>query len=227
MPTSKSSKSRPAAPAGDKQPDERLDAEIADDLAERQDLDLAGRSSVAKRQREHASASPKLSGGDVDANWENATGDGEEMVGGETPTPDQDRVDEIGEGVGLTYQDDEPLNYNKILARDQHRWELNPASALEAGEDEMVIEVGENEEEDLDELGLLDGEGDALEVLDVDDLAEDEDEAEEIDEAGLENLDELEDDDTLGPEDDDEDEDDEDEEDEDADEDDEADEDDF
>jgi hypothetical protein len=203
MPTSKRSKA--IAPAAADVPDEDLEAEIADDLAERQQLDLAGRGRLGQRQREHASASPKLAGGDVDAAWDDSAGDGEEMVGGDTPTPDQDRVDDIGEGAGLTYQDDEPLNFDKVLARDQHRWELNAASASEADEDELEVE---EDVDDLDELGLIDGEAESLEVLDVDDLADDEDEAEEIEEADLDDLDELEDDDASGP-DDDEDEDDE------------------
>ena len=51
-------------------------------------------------------------------------------------TPDQDSVDELGEGAGITYQDDEPLNSDKkILERDRHRWELNPASADDQDEE--------------------------------------------------------------------------------------------
>src|SRR5688500_14815057 len=51
---------------------------------------------------------PTLTGGDVDAGWEYAD-IGEETVGGSNPTPDQDIVDIIGEAVGVTYQDNEPL----------------------------------------------------------------------------------------------------------------------
>ena len=221
MPTSKQPK--PAVPVKANVPADEIDAEIAEDLAERQELDLAGSNSLGQRQRQHASASPKLAGGDVDAAWDDEGGGGEELIGGGTPTPGQDRVDEIGEGAGLTYQDDEPLNYDKVLARDQHRWELNAASAGETAEDETAIELDDDDdedEEDLDELGLTDGETDSLEVLDVDDLADDEDEAEEVEEADADNLDELEDDDTLGPDDDDEDEDEDDDDDDDEDDDD-------
>ena len=217
MPTSKQTQSAGPVKAGP--PNDELDTEIAEDLAERQQLDLAGRGSLGQRQRDHASASPKLAGGDVDAAWDDETGDGEELVGGDNPTPDQDRVDDIGEGAGLTYEDDEPLNFEKVLVRDQHRWELNAASAADAGDEELALEVEDDEEDDLDELGLTDGEGDGLEVLDVDDLADDEDEAEEVEEADLENVDELEDDDSTGP-DDDEEEDDEDDDDDDEDDDD-------
>ena len=73
---------------------------------------------------------PSLSGGDVDAAWEDSTVAGEESVGGSAPTPDQDIVDELGEAAGITYRDDEPLDSDKkILDRDRNRWELNPESA--------------------------------------------------------------------------------------------------
>lgn len=76
-----------------------------------------------------ADRSPRLSGGDVDAAWD-AADSGEETVGGSSPTPDQDRVDELGRAVGLTYSDTEPLHSTeKIERRDVDRWELDPASA--------------------------------------------------------------------------------------------------
>ena len=46
------------------------------------------------------------------------------------PTPDQDRVDDIGRALGVEYQDNEPLKASdKIAERDRHRWELDPASS--------------------------------------------------------------------------------------------------
>jgi hypothetical protein len=86
---------------------------------------------------EHHSQSPRLSGGDLDADWQRANHAGEETVGGSVATPDQDRVDELGDAVGLTYHDDEPLQgEEKLRKRDRNRWELNPASALEDEEEE-------------------------------------------------------------------------------------------
>ena len=39
-------------------------------------------------------------------------------------------VDQLGEAVGLVYQDEEPLNtIEKIEERDDNRWSMNPASA--------------------------------------------------------------------------------------------------
>lgn len=40
-------------------------------------------------------------------------------------------VDDLGEAAGLTYADDEPLQYDKVAHRDQHRWELDSRSGQE------------------------------------------------------------------------------------------------
>jgi len=90
--------------------------------------------SGAKRQmeqelRDYTDRSPVLSGGDIDAAWQDSDV-GEESVGGGNPTPDQDIVEEIGEAYGVTYQDNEPLKIlEKLEKRDEDRWELDPASA--------------------------------------------------------------------------------------------------
>lgn len=71
-----------------------------------------------------------LNAGDPDVDIEDAAFVGEEGIGGGNPTPDQDVVDEIGEAVGLEYQDNEPLRTtDKVEERDRHRWELDPASS--------------------------------------------------------------------------------------------------
>jgi len=70
-----------------------------------------------------------LYGGDVDA-AQQQTDAGEETVGGSSPTPDQDVVEELGEAVGITYEDNEPLRFgDKLADRDAERWELNPVSS--------------------------------------------------------------------------------------------------
>lgn len=70
-----------------------------------------------------------LNGGDPDVSPQGIDA-GTETPGGSEPTPDQDMVDEIGKAVGVTYQDDEPLNFDKkVAAQDEVRWELNPASS--------------------------------------------------------------------------------------------------
>ena len=72
-----------------------------------------------------------LTGGDIDAAWDQGAV-GEETVGGSTPTPDQDIVDEIGRAVGVNYEDSEPLDPEaKIERRDENRWELHPEDFAE------------------------------------------------------------------------------------------------
>ena len=90
----------------------------------------SGRMGMASDRLHHNETSPELTGGDVDANWENGYAVGDESPGGDNPTPDQDRVDDIGKALGVQYNDDEELKAaDKIIERDRHRWELDPASA--------------------------------------------------------------------------------------------------
>ena len=103
--------------------------EVKSEFDEAAQLGSAGQPQFLKKLREHHATSPALSGGDVDAAWEDADV-GEESVGGENPTPDQNVVDELGEAMGLKYEDGEPLHTTeKLESRDKHRWELDPASS--------------------------------------------------------------------------------------------------
>ena len=104
------------------------DDEVLQEFADAQRLGSGGE--LLKRElREHHSRTPKLSAGDIDADWARAD-IGDETVGGSAPTPDQDIVEEIGEAVGLTYEDNEPLHTSeKVEERDRRRWELDPASS--------------------------------------------------------------------------------------------------
>jgi hypothetical protein len=89
-----------------------------------------GRRELLDALHAHTETSPELTGGDVDADWENAYSVGDEAPGGDNPTPDQDRVDDIGRALGVEYEDNEELKgANKITKRDRKRWELDPASA--------------------------------------------------------------------------------------------------
>ena len=88
-----------------------------------------GRAEFEQRLRNHTSTGPAMTGGDVDADWEDAEAVGDEAPGGDNPTPDQDIVDEIGKAMGIEYDDDEELQGgDELAARDRHRWELDPAS---------------------------------------------------------------------------------------------------
>ena len=89
-----------------------------------------GRAEVAERRLEHAGMSAAITGGDVDVDLENAYFTGDEAPGGDNPTPDQDVVDDIGKALGVEYQDNEELRASdKVIERDKHRWELDPASS--------------------------------------------------------------------------------------------------
>jgi hypothetical protein len=69
--------------------------------------------------------SPRLTGGDVDADWQRAHHIGEEAPGGSVATPDQDVVDEIGDALGVPRNPDEEVRTSaEILEeRDRRRWE--------------------------------------------------------------------------------------------------------
>jgi Family of unknown function (DUF6335) len=78
---------------------------------------------VAERQAEYHSTSPKLSGGDVDADWERAASAGEEAVGGTVATPDQSVVDDLGGALGVPRAPDEALRTSSEIldSRDRRR----------------------------------------------------------------------------------------------------------
>lgn len=100
------------------------------DLDRRPSAARSGRHELQEARREHNEVSPDLTAGDVDADWEDAYSVGDETPGGDNPTPDQDRVDDIGKALGVQYEDNEELKASdKIAKRDKHRWELDPASS--------------------------------------------------------------------------------------------------
>ena len=89
-----------------------------------------GRAELAESRLEHKGMSPAITGGDVDVNLENAYFSGDEAPGGDNPTPDQDVVEDIGKALGVEYADNEELKAaDKVVERDKHRWELDPASS--------------------------------------------------------------------------------------------------
>ncbi|PSF35055.1 hypothetical protein C7H19_18060 [Aphanothece hegewaldii CCALA 016] len=89
-----------------------------------------GGRTMHQRDRYLNEANPDLTGGDIDANYEQANAVGDEAVGGTAPTPDQDIIDELGVAVGLKMADGEWLHTDEILTlRDDRRWELEPKSS--------------------------------------------------------------------------------------------------
>lgn len=90
----------------------------------------AGRFALRQRLDHNLATTPKLSGGDIDAQWEMAESTGDETAGGSMPTPDQNITEEFGEAIGITYEPGEELRCSeKERWRDRRRWELDPASS--------------------------------------------------------------------------------------------------
>ena len=100
------------------------------DMDRRGSAARTGRKGLEANIRRHNDMTPAITGGDVDADWENAYFSGDEAPGGDNPTPDTDVVDDIGRALGVEYQDNEELQGSeKVTERDTHRWELDPASS--------------------------------------------------------------------------------------------------
>jgi hypothetical protein len=90
---------------------------------------------LARDVAAHTETSPRLTGGDVDADWQAAYSSSEESVGGSVATPDQDIVDEIGRALGVEQEADAPVRTSDeiLRERDRFRWHLerNAADAEE------------------------------------------------------------------------------------------------
>ena len=84
---------------------------------------------LAQRLRNNTAASPRDSGGDLYADWEDVNDSGSETVAGDNPTPDQSLVEENASAIGVTYEDNEELEFlEKIEKRDRDRYELDENS---------------------------------------------------------------------------------------------------
>jgi uncharacterized protein DUF6335 len=72
--------------------------------------------------RAYTSSSPRLTGGDVDADWQRADSIGEEAPGGTVATPDQSVVDDLGAALGVQRAPDEEFRSSaEILERRDRR----------------------------------------------------------------------------------------------------------
>ena len=84
---------------------------------------------LANRLRNNTAASPRDAGGDLDADWEDVNDSGSETVAGDNPTPDQSIVEENARAIGVSYEDNEELEFiDKIEKRDRDRFELDENS---------------------------------------------------------------------------------------------------
>jgi Family of unknown function (DUF6335) len=84
---------------------------------------------LVHRLRNNTAASPRDAGGDLDAAWEDVNDSGSETVAGDNPTPDQSLVEENAQAVGVSFEDNEELEFvDKIERRDRERFELEERS---------------------------------------------------------------------------------------------------
>ena len=84
---------------------------------------------LAHRLRNNTAASPRDAGGDLDADWEDVNASGSETVAGDNPTPDQSLVEENAAAIGVSFEDNEELEFiDKIEKRDRDRFELDESS---------------------------------------------------------------------------------------------------
>ncbi len=91
---------------------------------------------LAHRLRNNTAASPHDAGGDLDAAWEDVNDSGSESVAGDNPTPDQSIVEENARALGVSFEDNEELEFvEKIERRDRDRFELDQRSKAN---DEMI-----------------------------------------------------------------------------------------
>jgi hypothetical protein len=111
-------------------PDPEIEAFMEEEIARApKDPEL-----LAQRLRNNTAASPSDSGGDLDATWEDVNEDGSETVAGDNPTPDQSMVEENARAVGVSFEDNEELEFiDKIERRDRDRFELDERSKGEDG----------------------------------------------------------------------------------------------
>lgn len=112
---------------------------LLSDLIDPDDIDQMGEEflNVGTAATQQSSKLQRLShrgadvtGGDPDDDWYQAEVVGEEAVGGENPTPDQNVTEYLQRSMGIAAADGESVRTQMKLAhRDHDRWELNPESA--------------------------------------------------------------------------------------------------
>jgi len=104
----------------------------------------------------HTETSPRLTGGDIDADWQAAYSSGEESVGGSVATPDQDIVDEIGRALGVEQEIDAPVRASDeiLRARDRLRWHLERVQSVYDAHRKWAEETLEKRSADLRGQGI-------------------------------------------------------------------------
>ena len=128
------SEANPLEPERETPPEEILLSELSESDANALDEDgLESRIEGDERLfrlRPPLHARDDVTGGDPDDDWYQAEVVGEEAVGGDNPTPDQNVTEDLLRSAGIASIDGQGLRTaNKLERRDHARWELNPESA--------------------------------------------------------------------------------------------------
>ena len=89
-----------------------------------------GMGRILRKLRTTMLSGSDVTGGDLDDNLYQAEVVGEEAVGGQTPTPDQNVTEELLHSMGISSVEGESVRTEEKLEwRDKKRWELDPESA--------------------------------------------------------------------------------------------------
>src|SRR6266849_6630196 len=83
---------------------------------------------IEEFMEEEIAHAPQDAGGDIDAAWEDVNESGSESFAGDSPTPDQSMVEENAHAMGINFEDNEELDFDKIERRDRDRYELEEQS---------------------------------------------------------------------------------------------------
>lgn len=84
---------------------------------------------ILRNENSDMATGEDTSGDDRNANEYQAKVVGEEAVGGENPTPEQDTSEYLAESAGIEAAPREPIQTtDKLERRDDNRWELDPQS---------------------------------------------------------------------------------------------------
>ncbi|MGH2412454.1 MAG: DUF6335 family protein [Microcystaceae cyanobacterium] len=99
---------------------------IFEELVDRE----AGLEGTGKRLAAFKGEEAGVTGGDLDDDLYQAEVVGEEAVGGQNPTPDQNVTEMLEESMGLDSPDLQPIRtQDSLRQRDRNRWELDPLSS--------------------------------------------------------------------------------------------------
>lgn len=116
-------------PRPDTPPVQRPPAEAAAEAVRTGREDHSAQVGAQTPDNQHMAAGKPTTAGDPDAMTEQAKVVGEEAIGGTTPTPDQNNVDDIAEAVGINTKAEHPVKVvHEMERRDENRYELDPES---------------------------------------------------------------------------------------------------